>query len=87
MRNKITDPAGLMTFPMFEGTYTIRQVRVRYVSEWNEVLIGVLLDEVVNPIADGGSATGEEPGWDIRAFAPLRAAKQRVEAKVPELVS
>lgn len=85
-RSFINDPAGLMTFPVEGETYTIREVRVRYVSEQNEVLVGVLLNEVVNPVCDGGSATGEEAGWDIRSFAPVKHAKQSVEQRVEELV-
>jgi hypothetical protein len=86
-RSKIVDPEEEMTFPVRGLIYTIREVRVRYVPEWNEVLVGVLVEEVVNPIASGGSAGGEEPSWDIRAFAPVRTARQRAQAEVPELVS
>jgi len=77
----ISDPYGLITYPVYRTTYTIREVRVRYVSEHNEVLIGVLLDEIVNPIAEGGSATGEEMGWDIRAFSPVKRASAVAEAR------
>jgi hypothetical protein len=50
----------------------VREVRVRYVTEWGgDVLVGITLDEVVNPIASGGSSTGEEPGWHVDCFRPL----------------
>lgn len=87
VRAHVDDPFGLMTWPEFAGIYTIREVRIRYVSEWNEVLIGVLLEEVENPIATGGSSTGEEPSWDIRGFAPVVLERKRAEVSVPELVS
>jgi hypothetical protein len=78
MQQYIVDPEGLARFPTTDVPYTIREVRIRYVSEYSEVIVGVLLEEVVNPIAEGGSATGEEMAFDVRCFRPL----QRVKAAV-----
>lgn len=87
LRNNIVDPDGVMRFPERGETYTIREVRVRFVTEWNELLVGVLLDEVANPIAEGGSSTGEEPGFDIRGFRPVtsRAMERDIEIFRPTL--
>jgi hypothetical protein len=83
-RRVVKDPEGLVTFPVFGETYTIREVRVRWVTEYNALLIGVLLEEIANPIADAGSATGEEMAWHIDGFQPVRRAKQRAEIRVSE---
>ena len=80
----IDDPAGLMTYPRKGVEYTIREVRVRYVSEASELIVGILLEEVQNPIASGGSATGEEMGWDVRCFAPLVSMHVKMQEQVPE---
>ena len=87
MRNKVTDDFDTMSYPQLDEVYTIREVRVRFVPEWGEVLIGLLLDEIENPIADGGSAGGEEPGFDVRGFRPLasRAAETDVAIFSPLL--
>lgn len=79
--NKINDPSGLMSFPALGEVYTIREVRVRYVTEFDggEVLVGLLLNEVLNPVAVGGSATGEEPGFDVLCFRPLVEAAHEAE--------
>lgn len=89
MRNKVTDEADLMSYPQFGETYTIREVRVRFVPEWGEVLVGVLLHEVSNPIAEGGSAFGEEPGFDVRGFRPVvsKAAEQDIAEHFSDLLS
>lgn len=73
--NAIHDPAGVLKYPERGEAYTIREVRVRFVTEVMELIVGVLLDEIENPIADGGSATGEEMGFDVRDFRPLKRAK------------
>jgi hypothetical protein len=79
------DPAGLMVAPVAGEEYTIREVRVRYVSEHNAVAVGILLDEIRNPIAEGGSATGEEPAWWVGGFRPLKtqAAEREIEISGP----
>lgn len=82
MRQRVEDPHGLMSYPEFALVYTLREVRVRFVPEWNEVMVGVLLEEVENPVATGGSATGEEPAWDIRGFAPIVMDRKRAARKV-----
>ncbi len=84
VRKFTDDPYGQMTWPEFAGIYTIREVRIRFVTEYGEVLIGVLLEEVENPVAGGGSSTGEEPGFDIRGFAPIVLERRRAEAEVLE---
>jgi len=81
-KRHVVDPEGLMSYPAKDAVYTIREVRVRYVTEWNELLVGILLVELVNPIAAGGSATGEEPAWDIRSFRPLVSDAAEREADV-----
>lgn len=74
--NCIRDPGGITRYPVHGGEYTIREVRVRFVSEFMEVLVGLLLDEIRNPCADaGGSANGEEMGFWIGGFRPLKRAK------------
>jgi hypothetical protein len=80
----VTDPYGLMTYPTKGAIYTVREVRVRYVSEVNELTVGILLDEIENPIATGGSASGEEMGWDVRCFAPLVSRHVKMQEQVPE---
>ena len=87
MRNNVRDEGDLMSYPQLNAVYTIREVRVRFVPEWGQVLIGVLLDEVENPIAEGGSATGEEPAFDVRGFRPVtsNAAERDVELFTPLL--
>lgn len=71
----IVDEAGQLTFPQNGEVYTIREVRVRFVTEHMQLMVGVLLDEVVNPVASFGSATGEEMCFDINGFRPLVARK------------
>jgi hypothetical protein len=64
---KLPDPSGLMRFPVKDQVYTIREV-MRFVSESGEA---VYCSMKFNPVCDGGSSTGEEPGWDVRAFRSL----------------
>ena len=81
-RAVVEDPYELIQYPQHGETSTIREVNVRFVPEYMEVIIGVLLREVVNIPADGGSAAGHEMAWDIRGFAPVVAAKHERRADV-----
>lgn len=76
------DPMGVMAFPKKDEIYTIREVRVRFVSEWSEVMVGVLVVEISNPVSEAGSATGEEFGFDIRCFRPLVQKDEEIEAQI-----
>lgn len=78
----IVDPRGLLRFPRLGFEYTIREVRVRYVSERSEVAVGILLREIENPIADCGSATGEEPGFAVQGFQPVKGVRAEVEREL-----
>lgn len=71
----IYDPYGLLTFPEDGEVYTIREVRVRFVSEFMTVRVGLLLEEIENPITSEGSGAGEDMAFDARMFRPLQHAK------------
>lgn len=78
--NKITDPAGLIKYPVTNEVYTVREVRVRLVPEFgNEVMVGILLREIVNPIATAGSGAGGEMAFWIGDFRPLASIASDVE--------
>lgn len=84
---KFGDPGGLLRFPVRGPVYTIREVRIRLVPEFgNEVVVGILLDEVRNPVADGGSAAGGEMAFDIREFRPLASLAGDIGAHFEHLL-
>lgn len=84
IKRYVTDPAGLMVYPVRGETYTIRKVRLAYVPEYMEVLIGLELVEIITPIAEGGSGKGGEIAWDVNAFQPVKHARAEIEQRVEE---
>jgi hypothetical protein len=80
----VDDPLGELRWPSYGVEYTIREVRVRFLTEYMELGIGVLLHEIENPIAAGGSSTGEEPGFHISAFQPVKPVRAETEIKIEE---
>jgi hypothetical protein len=87
VENNITDPAGLIEYPVANEVYTIREIRVRLVPEWHDkVVVGILLHEIVNPIATAGSGAGGEMAFWIGAFRPLASIASDVEAHFAHLL-
>lgn len=78
----VIDPDRLMVYPQIGTVYTIREVRVRFVTEYGDVMVGVLLHELHNPKCTGGSATGEETAWWVGGFRPLTSIDNDVEARI-----
>lgn len=81
----VVDPFGVMRYPEAGERYTIRRVRMEFVPEYMEVIVGLELEEIITPIASGGSGKGGEIAWDVRAFQPVKRAKARARrrASVP----
>lgn len=66
------DPLGLLRYPQTGEVYTVRDVSVRFTSERMDVSCGLLLAEIRNPPATGGSAAGSEMYFNVDGFRPVR---------------